>query len=145
MLLVDDHPMIREGIEGLLSREADFVVCGEAGTIAEAKRLALELRPALILLDLHLPDGDSLGLIEEIRGCADPPKALVLTAHSDQDQVAARALAAGASGFVNKATFGDELLRILRDSIAGKTYLGPGMIERPSGAGDRDAAPRRSR
>ena len=130
VLVVDDHPMIRDGIKALLSGQPGLAVCGEAGTIAEARRLAQELKPNLILLDLHLSDGDCLELLEELRGWADPPRVLVLTAHNDQDQIASQALVLGASGFVNKRTFGDELLRIIRESLAGKTYLSPDMIAR---------------
>lgn len=130
VLVVDDHPMIREGIKTLLSREPGFEVVGEAGTVAEARRLSQELWPGLILLDLYLPDGDSLGLLEEVRSRGEPPKVVILTTHDDSDDLAAQALRAGAGGFVNKAVFGEELVRIVRDVLAGKPYLSPAMIDR---------------
>jgi DNA-binding NarL/FixJ family response regulator len=130
VLVVDDHPMIRDGIKALLEAQPDFTVVGEAGTVHEARKLAQDLRPDLILLDLYLPDGDSLGLLEEVRSWAEPPKVLVLTSHNDQDDIAAQALRLGAGGFVNKAVFGEQLLKIVRDVLAGKTYLSPELIER---------------
>ena len=89
VLLVDDHPMYRDALRALLSRETDFGVCGEAGTLADARRLYDELKPDLIILDLALPDGDGLAFLNESRGWAEPPKVLVVSACGEGDPVAA--------------------------------------------------------
>ena len=130
VLVVDDHPLTREGIKNLLAGQADLTVCGEAGSLAEARALIEELGPDLILLDLHLPDGEGLTLLKEVRSRAEPPKVILLTAHNDQDDTARKALTLGAGGFVNKQLFGDQVLTIVRDVLAGKTYLSPDMIDR---------------
>src|SRR5688500_6442295 len=80
ILLVEDHPLVRSAMRRMLSGRPQFTVCGEAGTLAEARRLCRELTPDLVLLDASLPDGDGLGLLEESRGWADPPKVLILAA-----------------------------------------------------------------
>jgi DNA-binding NarL/FixJ family response regulator len=130
VLVVDDHPLTRQGITALLASEPDLNVVGQAGTLEEARRMAAELRPDLVLLDLYLPDGDSLGLLEDLRSQPDPPRVVVLTAHNDQDHIAAKAMRLGASGFVGKQVFGEEMLRILRDAVAGKHYLSAETIEK---------------
>jgi len=130
VLLVDDHPLLRDGVRILLAREPSVSVCGEAGTLAEARRLVEELRPDLVLLDIDLPDGDSLAFVEELRSLPDPPMVVVLCGRDDPSGMDATALRLGASAFVSKRTDGDEVLRVVRDALGGKTYLSPEMIDR---------------
>jgi DNA-binding NarL/FixJ family response regulator len=130
ILIVDDHPLYRAGIRALLSAETDLSACGEAGTIAEARAQLDALRPDLVILDLGLPDGDGITLLEELRDRPDPPHVLLVTVRNDDDPVALDALRIGAAGFVNKRVFGDELLTIIRAVLAGRTYISPEMIER---------------
>lgn len=130
VLLVDDHPLLRDGVRALLAREPRLGVVGEAGSIAEARRLVEAHRPDLVLLDVDLPDGDSLAFVEELRSLPDPPKVIVFCGRDDPGGMDATALRLGASGFVSKRTERDEVLRVIRDALGGKTYLSPEMIER---------------
>jgi CheY-like chemotaxis protein len=95
LLIVEDHPLTRDGLRQLFESQPGLVVCGEAGTLAEARRLGAERRPDLILLDLGLPDGNGLSLLEESRTWARPPKVLVFSASDDGSDEAAEAMMLG--------------------------------------------------
>ena len=129
VLIVDDHPLFRDALRTCLSHDAGFTVCGAAGSAVEARRLCAELRPELMLLDLGLPDGDGLALLEESRTWESPPKVLVITVRGEDDPVALEALRLGASGFVCKRAAGAEVLEAARQVRRGLTYLSPGLIE----------------
>jgi DNA-binding NarL/FixJ family response regulator len=130
VLLVDDHPLLRDGLKALLARDPGLSVAGEAATLAEARRLAAVLKPDLVLLDFDLPDGDSLALVEELRAIPDGPRVVVLCGRDDPSGADSIAIRLGASGFVSKRTDGDEVLKVVRDALGGRTYLSPEMIEK---------------
>ena len=130
VLIVEDHPLTRDGVRQLLEAQPELSVCGEAGTVAEARRLAAELRPDLILLDLRLPDGDGLSVLEEVRTWADPPKVLVFSAEEDGSERAEQAMRLGAHGFVPKPTPGDGLLAAIRTAVAGQVCLPDAILQR---------------
>ena len=130
VLVVDDHPLTRDGLRNLLSAEADLDVRGEADTAAGARRLAGELRPDLVLLDLDLSDGDAFELLEDLRSLPEPPRVVVLAGNGRADGEAERALRLGASAFVSKRAYGDELLRVARSALAGRIVLGDDVISR---------------
>ena len=145
VLVVDDHPIARDGLRSLLSAEPDLAVCGEADTAADGRRLAAELRPDLVILDLDLPDGDALALVGELRSRPAPPRVLAMAGNGQPEDAAERALRLGASAFVSKRIYGDELLKVTRDVLSGRTVLGDDLIERlvhrRTAKGKRDIVP----
>ncbi|MFM8286432.1 MAG: response regulator transcription factor [Planctomycetaceae bacterium] len=122
VLLVDDHSVLRAGVRSLLATQPDLLVVGEAGTLGDAERLALETRPDLLILDLSLPGGPSLPLLERLAAAGCRPKTLILTMYDDAAYVRA-ALAAGALGYVVKTAREEDLLRAIRDVCRGKLAI----------------------
>ncbi|MBU2665222.1 response regulator transcription factor [Actinoplanes bogorensis] len=111
-LIADDHPMFRKGLRALLTTLPEVELVGEATDGNEAVRLARELRPRLILLDLHMPGGDGLTAIRRLTAEPDAPYILVVTMFEDDDSVFA-ALRAGARGYVLKDTDDEEMARAI--------------------------------
>jgi DNA-binding NarL/FixJ family response regulator len=128
VLIVDDHPVVREGLRAVLSAEADISVVGETGTGEEAVRLAAELRPDVVLMDLRLPGIDGVAATARIVA-AGTASVLVLTTY-DGDADIVRALAAGATGYLLKDTPRDELARGVRGAARGETVLAPPVAAR---------------
>jgi two-component system, NarL family, response regulator len=112
VLLVDDHPVVREGLRAMIESQQDMKVVGEGGTGADAIEAFQSLRPDILLLDLKLPDMDGVRVIEVIRETDPEARIIVLTTYVGDVQ-ASRALRAGAMGYLLKAS----LRRDLRDSI----------------------------
>jgi DNA-binding NarL/FixJ family response regulator len=110
VLLADDHPLFRKGLRALLATMPEVRVVGEATDGTEAVRLTRELRPRLVLLDLHMPGGDGLSAIRELAATAPDVHILVVTMFEDDDSVFA-ALRAGARGYVLKDTDAEEMTR----------------------------------
>ena len=130
VLVVDDHPIARDGLRHLLSAEPDLAVCGEADTAADGRRLAEQLSPDLVILDLDLPDGDAFALLGELRSRPTPPRVVTMAGDGQPADAAERALRLGASAFMSKRAYGDELLKVARDALSGRTMLGDDLIER---------------
>ena len=124
LLLVDDHAIVRQGLAALLVREADFVVCGEAGTYEDGLAALVELSPACVVLDLSLRDRSGLDWIREARTKGFLGNILVLSMH-DESLYAEKALRAGAQGYVMKDQAEETLVAALRTVRSGKTYLSP--------------------
>ncbi|HEY6823692.1 MAG TPA: response regulator transcription factor [Steroidobacteraceae bacterium] len=122
ILLVDDHAILREGVRALLEAEADIEVVGEAGTPAEATRLAREAQPTLAIVDLMMACESGLKTIGELRGACAALRALVLSAHFSDEYLSA-ALAAGADGYVLKSAKAVDLLRAIRSVAAGHRFF----------------------
>jgi DNA-binding NarL/FixJ family response regulator len=128
VLLVDDHPVVREGLRAILSAEPDLSVVGECGTGADAVRHAAALRPDVVLMDLRLPGLDGVAATERI--VADgSANVLVLTTYDDDADIV-RALAAGATGYLLKDTPRAELARGVREAARGETVLAPPVAAR---------------
>jgi len=125
VLLVDDHASFRQPLAFLLSREPDITVVGQAGTLAEARRLLRDIDVAVI--DLALPDGDGVALIEELRAVNPRAAALVLTASTDRRHLA-RAVEAGAVGVLHKSAEVVEIIAAIRRLGAGEWLLTPREI-----------------
>jgi DNA-binding NarL/FixJ family response regulator len=129
VMIVDDHPIVREGLSARIGAEPDFEVCGEAHDIPSAIRVATQTRPDLGVIDVSLKDGNGVDLIKRLKAKALDVKLLVWSMH-DESLYAERALRAGAMGYVNKAEPADQLIDALRRVREGKLFLSPAMTER---------------
>lgn len=122
VLIVDDHPIVREGFADLISRQDDFLVCGEAGDAAEAREAVKRLRPDVVIVDLSLGTDSGLLLIRQIATEHPKVRTLALSMH-DERVYARRALRAGAKGYVMKQRATKEVLSALRRIASGGTYF----------------------
>ena len=129
VLVVDDHPLFRTGLAGLLATVPDVEVVGEAGDGAEAVTRALQLRPDVVLMDLNLPGTPGLEATRRIVAAAPECAVLVLTMVADDTSVVA-ALRVGARGYVLKEAGQDEVLTAIRTVAAGGAVVGPGVAAR---------------
>lgn len=126
VLLVDDHPFVREGIKSHLAMQAGIVVVGEAGNGEEALRQAARLRPGVVLMDISMPGMSGLETISRLRKKAPCARSLVLTMHDNREYIA-QVFRLGARGFVRKDSSPDELVRAIRAVSAGEVFFGPGV------------------
>jgi DNA-binding NarL/FixJ family response regulator len=126
IVIVDDHPLFRKGLEELIHSAGSFAVCGEAGNAAEAMEVIRKLNPDLAIVDLSLPGANGIELIKNIR--AEFPKLpiLVLSMH-DESLYALRALRAGAEGYVMKHEAMANVIQAIREVFDGRPYLSPAM------------------
>lgn len=118
VLLVDDHPLLRQGIVEQLSREPDLAVCGEAGDAREAMRMAAGLEPDLAVVDIAIPGRDGIELIRDLRAAQPGIRILVLSMFPEA-LYAERALRAGAGGYVMKSDAPDRLIEAIREVLKG--------------------------
>lgn len=123
MLIVDDHPLIRERVAEMVRAEFSAQVVGEAEGCVKAVELARSLTPDLILLDLVLKDGHGLDIIDELRRVSPRSVVLVLSMH-DESLMAERCLLAGAHGYVCKQSATEQLIDAIRTVLNGDVYLG---------------------
>ena len=125
LLLAEDHPVVRAGLERLLGNEADIELVGAATDGAEAVELADELRPDVVLMDLSMPVMDGIEATRRIHGAHDGAvSVVVLTSFADREQVI-EALDAGASGYLLKDAEPEELVRGIRAAARGEAPLAP--------------------
>ena len=124
VLIADDHPVVRQGLQVLLSVQDDIDVVGEAADGRQAVTMTAELDPDVILLDLKLPDMDGIAVLRELRDAGLRTRALVLTSAADRELVPL-AVHAGAAGFLYKDIDPDALVRALRSVHDGHTLLAP--------------------
>jgi DNA-binding NarL/FixJ family response regulator len=126
LLVVDDHPLFRKGLEELIHSDADFAVCGEAGNAAEAMEVIRKLKPDMAIVDLSLPGANGIELIKNIRAEFPSLPILVLSMH-DESLYALRALRAGADGYVMKHEAMANVIQAIREVFSGRPYLSPAM------------------
>src|SRR5207247_8379831 len=126
IVIVDDHPLFRKGLEELIQSDDSFAVCGQAGNAAEAMDVIRKLNPELVIVDLSLPGANGIELIKNIR--AEFPKLtiLVLSMH-DESLYAVRALRAGAQGYVMKHEAMANVIQAIQEVLGGRPYLSPAM------------------
>ncbi|HTZ20725.1 MAG TPA: response regulator transcription factor [Opitutaceae bacterium] len=129
ILLADDHTVLREGLRAFLKTVEDFEVVGEATTGREAVELARTLRPDVVVMDVAMPKLNGCEATRQIVLDNPAAKVLVLSASSDEAYVT-RLIAAGATGFLEKQSSGQVLLRAIREVAAGKTSFGPVITKR---------------
>jgi len=140
LLVVDDHPVVRAGIVGLLAGEPDLEVVGEAGDGAQACDLAAALQPDVVLMDLRMPVMDGTTATERILAATPTIRVVVLTTY-ETDADILRAVEAGATGYLLKDTPRDDLVAAVRAVAGGETVLAPSVARRLV-AGVRNAAER---
>jgi DNA-binding NarL/FixJ family response regulator len=128
-LIVDDHPVVREGLSALISGQPDLAVCGQAAGCAEAVTLTATTRPDLVIVDISLKDGNGIELIKRIRARDASVRFLVSSMH-DESVYAERALRAGALGFLGKQESTQKILDAIRRVLEGKIYVSERMSER---------------
>lgn len=129
VLIVDDHQVLAEGLQLVLGREDDIEVVGIGATAAEGVRLAAEHRPAVVLMDYHLPDGKGADaarrILEKVRGTS----VVMLTAETG-DAALVECIAAGAAGYLPKVLASGQIVAAVRRAAAGEAVLPAGMLAR---------------
>jgi DNA-binding NarL/FixJ family response regulator len=129
LVVVDDHPVVRQGLTAMLRWEAELELVGEAADGNEAVRVILEQRPDVVLLDLRLPGLSGVEVMRQVRPQAPEVRFLILTTY-DTESYIAPALAAGARGYLLKDATLDELMQGLRSVVQGRPALEPGVAAR---------------
>lgn len=122
VLIADDHPLLRRGVAGVLDEEIDLVLAGQAADAAETIRLAGELKPDVVLLDIHMP-GDGLEALRVMK--QNTSSRVLMMTFSDVEEDLLRAIAAGADGYILKNSEPAALCRAIRQVAAGQSVLAP--------------------
>jgi DNA-binding NarL/FixJ family response regulator len=126
IVIVDDHPLFRKGLEQLIHSDGGFAVCGEAGNASEAMEVIRKLNPNLAIVDLSLPGANGIELIKNIRAEFPKMPILVVSMH-DESLYALRALRAGAEGYVMKHEAMANVIQAIHEVFNGRPYLSPAM------------------
>lgn len=129
VFLLDDHEVVRRGVQELLESESDIQVVGQAGTAEEALHRIVATRPDVAVLDVRLPDGNGVEVCREIRSTHPEIQCLMLTSFTD-DEALFEAIMAGASGYVLKQIRGNELVTAVRRVARGESLLDPAVTRR---------------
>jgi DNA-binding NarL/FixJ family response regulator len=127
--IIDDHPLVREGLATRIDAQPDMQVCGEAADIQSALELIVTTLPALVIVDIALKDGHGIDLIKKIVATGIPTRMLVVSAY-DESLFAERALRAGALGYINKQELQGKVLDAIRTVLRGERYLSAAMAQR---------------
>jgi len=144
ILLVDDHPMMREGLRQIIGNEPDLVVCGEAENAFQALELIGKTQPNLVLADITLPGKNGLELIKDIKAIHPKTPVLVISMH-DEALYGERVLRAGGRGYVMKHEGGKRIMQAIRQVLSGQIFVSEKMsakiLEIFSGHGNQAAGP----
>ncbi len=140
VLIVDDHPIFRQGLRSLLEKIPDLSVVGEAGSHAAGLELLEQLRPEVAVVDLNLGAGSGLELVTRCRALSPPVAAVVLTLHREQSTFEA-ALQAGAGAYVLKENASEEVLQAIRSVAAGGFFVSNSLREFVGRRTDEPSAP----
>jgi DNA-binding NarL/FixJ family response regulator len=127
--IVDDHPLVREGLAARISAQPDMEICGEADDLESAIEMIEATRPSLVIVDIALRDGHGIDLIKRIVGAGINTRMLVVSAY-DESLFAERALRAGALGYINKQELQGKVVEALRTVLRGERYLSSEMTQR---------------
>jgi two-component system nitrate/nitrite response regulator NarL len=129
VVLADDHPIYRDGLARSLGDAEDITVVGQAGDGAEAAAVVLREVPDVVLLDISMPKGGGIGALTAIMQMPNPPRVAMLTA-SEADDDLMQALKLGAMGYILKGVGAGELVDLVRELQAGRSYVSPGLAGR---------------
>ena len=132
LVIVDDHPVVRDGLRGMFAGDPQFTVLGEAATGVEALTVARAVRPDVVLMDLRMPEMDGVTAIRALRDQVPAARVLVLTTY-DTDSDVLPAIEAGATGYLLKDAPRDELFRAVRAAARGESVLSPSVASRLMG------------
>ena len=122
VLIVDDHPVVRQGIKLMIEAEPDLTICGEAQTEQQARKMVRELKPDALLVDLSLSEGDGFNVVRDVNAHFPETRVLVLSMH-DEAIYAERLLAEGASGYIMKQAATEQLVTALRTVLRGERFV----------------------
>jgi len=122
ILIVDDHPLVREGLKSILKPATEYEVVGQAGNARDAIQMVKRLKPDLVLLDLGLPDKSGLELSREIRSISPPTRILIVSMHSKVDYIV-KAFQAGATGYMTKESATERLLQGIAQVLNGEYFM----------------------
>lgn len=144
ILIVDDHPMMRQGLAQLIGMEHDLAVCGEAENAGSALNAVSTLKPDLVLADISLPGKNGLELIKDFQAIQPGLPVLVISMH-DESLYAERVLRAGGRGYIMKQEGGKKLMQAVRQVLEGKVYvsekISAGILENLSGRPGAEGSP----
>ncbi len=126
VLLADDHALVRAGMRSIL--ESEYVIAGEVGDGRELVRSAIELRPDVIVADIGMPNLNGLEAIRQLRKADVRAKTVFVTMHTGVD-FAVQALQLGASGYLLKVDASEELVRAIKEALAGRLYITPSIAK----------------
>ncbi len=129
LILADDHDLFREGLAGLIDAQPDLEVAGQAGDGLEALKLARDLKPSLIIMDINMPICDGLEATRLIRAEWPEARIVMLTVH-DEDEKLFEAIKAGAQGYMLKSLHAADFLRGIRSTLSGEAVLPPQLAAR---------------
>lgn len=144
ILIVDDHPMMREGLRGVIDRQSDMRVCGEVENAQQAMEAVRKLSPHLALVDITLPGKSGLELVKDLKAQNPDIKVLAISMH-DESLYAERMLRAGASGYITKQQPPEELIKAVRQVLTNHVYvsreLSQNLLRRFSGTPQASQSP----
>lgn len=128
IVIADDHELIREGVKKIIRSSADLRIVGEAADMTRTLALVTQHRPDVVVLDISLPEHDGLEGLAELRRQFPEQKVVMLSMYAEE-RYAVSALRAGAAGYITKAMAAEELVKAIRQVVAGSTYIGPRLAE----------------
>lgn len=126
--MADDHPLLRQALRDALEKQSDFEVIAEASDGEEAVRLATEMFPDVVIMDISMPILNGLEATKQIKESNPSIAVLVLTVHSDSEHILS-ILRAGAGGYLTKSVYGDEVTHAVRAIVSGETVLSPAVSQ----------------
>lgn len=129
IFVVDDHPMIREGLAAQIANEPGLELCGEADDVVEAVARVVAAAPDLVIVDISLKSGNGIDLVKRLKA-KEPTLIILVWSMYPENLYAERALRAGARGYVNKGKSASQIMEAVRTVLDGRTYLSPEMSEK---------------
>ena len=129
VLIVDDHPVVRDGLASLLNHENDLFVCGETGEAQQALKLITKLKPDVVIVDITLGDSDGIELTKDIKARHKGMPVIVLSMH-DESIYAERVLRAGARAYLMKDTVSERIVTAIRTVLSGEIYVSDIMAKK---------------